>query len=216
MNRADKVWLVARPTAGAATAAVLRLRAFGADRVPLHGGVVLALNHLAWIDVIAFGYACPRNIRYVAKAEADRVPVMGHVIRALGTFPVRRGESDRAAVRKMREVTRDGEALGIFVEGTRQKSGVPGKAQPGAAMVAITEGAPVVLGAIHGTQTWRLRHPNPVSVAWGEPLRFDGLPRNGRGYKEATIEIERELRRLWSWLVELHELGRPEVAIPPK
>jgi hypothetical protein len=46
-------------------------------------------------------------------------------------------------------------------------------------------------------------------------MRFDGLPRNGRGYREASAEIERELHRLWAWLKELHELGRPSVATPP-
>jgi hypothetical protein len=48
-------------------------------------------------------------------------------------------------------------------------------------------------------------------------MRFDGLPRNGKGYREASAELEREIRRLWEWLVALHERagGRPRVAIPP-
>ena len=51
--------------------------------------------------------------------------------------------------------------------------------------------------------------------AFGEPLRFDGLPKNSRGYKEATAEIEQRIHRLFDWLVELHELGRPARAVPP-
>jgi hypothetical protein len=46
-------------------------------------------------------------------------------------------------------------------------------------------------------------------------MRFEGLPRGGRGYKEASAEIERELRRLSSWLAGIHALGRPAVATPP-
>ena len=56
----------------------------------------------------------------------------------------------------------------------------------------------------------------PVSVAWGEPMRFEGLPRGARGYREASTEIERELHRLWAWLRDLHEAGRrPAHAVPP-
>jgi 1-acyl-sn-glycerol-3-phosphate acyltransferase len=137
-------------------------------------------------------------------------------MRSFGAFPVRRGESDRDAVRTMRRIVSEGKALGMFAEGTRQKSGVPGPVQPGAAMVAITEGVPLVPVALHGSQSWKFGNFAPVSVAWGEPLTFDGLPRGGRGYKEASLEIESKLHELWSWLVDLHEAGRPRDATPPR
>ena len=104
----------------------------------------------------------------------------------------------------------------MFVEGTRQKSGVPGHVQPGAAMVALQEDVPVICGAIHGSQDWKLGNFAPVSIAWGEPMRFDGLPRGGKGYRAASEEIEAELSRLWVWLRDLHEAGRrPRHATPP-
>ena len=152
----------------------------------------------------------------MAKVEAHRVPGLGQLMRSFGAFPVRRGESDREAVRTMRQIVSDGGALGMFVEGTRQKSGVPGKAQPGAAMVALNESVPIVPAAIHGSQHWRLGNFAPVSLAWGEPMRFDGLPKGGRGYKEASIEVERKIHELWEWLVDLHAVGRPRDATPPR
>ena len=105
--------------------------------------------------------------------------------------------------------------LGLFVEGTRQRSGVPGEAQPGAAMVAIQEGVPVVCGAIHGTQNYKVGNFAPATIAWGEPIRFDGLPRGAKGYREASREIEQEIHRLWSWARDIHEAGRPRNATPP-
>ncbi len=215
MNSTDIVWLVGRATIGSLVRLVAPLRVYGRERVPQFGGVVLALNHFSWLDPAAFGAASPRTIYYMAKIEAHGVPGLGQLIRAFGTFSVRRGESDREAVRRMREVVREDKVLGVFTEGTRQRSGVPGKVQPGAAMVALQEDVPVVCGAIHGSQYWKPGNFAPVSVAFGEPMRFDGLPRNGRGYREASAEIEAELHRLWSWLRELHELGRPRVARPP-
>ena len=215
MSSTDLVWAVGRVTIGTAVRLFAPLRNYGPERVPREGGVVLALNHFHWLDPAAFGAASPRTIHYMAKIEAHRVPGLGQLIRAFGTFSVRRGESDREAVRLMRQVVRDGHALGLFVEGTRQRSGRPGRAQPGAAMVALQEEVPVVCAAIHGTETWKPGNFHPVSIAWSRPMHFEGLPRHGRGYREASAEIERELHTLWAWLVDLHKGSRPRVATPP-
>ena len=209
MNRVEIVWKIGRPTIGGLMRLFMPLRVYGRERVPRDGGVVFAFNHFHRIDPPAFGSASPRVVYFMAKAEAHRVPGLGQLIRSFGTFSVRRGESDREAVRMMRNVVSDGHALGLFAEGTRQKTGVPGKVQPGAAMVALQERVPVVCAAIHGTETWRPGNWRPVSIVWGEPMRFEGLPKGGRGYREASAEIERELHRLWRFLVEVHEAGRP-------
>jgi 1-acyl-sn-glycerol-3-phosphate acyltransferase len=216
MNRVEIVWPFGRYTMGWLGALSARLRYYGKERIPRRGGVVLAMNHFSWIDIPCFGVACPRSTYFVAKSEAHEIPGLGQFIRVFGAMAVRRGESDREAVRRMREIVREGNVLGIFVEGTRQRSGVPGRVQPGAAMVAIQEGVPVVCGAIHGTQNWRLGNFAPASVAWSEPLRFEGFPRGGKGYRAASEVIEQEIRRLWEWLRDLHEAGRPRDAVPPR
>jgi 1-acyl-sn-glycerol-3-phosphate acyltransferase len=215
MNRTDAIWSVGRVTIGTATKLAAPLRVYGAERVPLEGGLVVAANHFSWIDPPALGAATPRTLYFMAKVEAHRVPGLGQLMRSFGAFSVRRGESDRDAVRTMREIVRSGHALGLFVEGTRQRSGVPGPVQPGAAMVAINENVPVICAAIYGSYEWRLGNFKPVSVAWGTPRSFEGLPRGGKGYKEASVEIEREIRTLWEWLAGVHELGRPRDATPP-
>jgi 1-acyl-sn-glycerol-3-phosphate acyltransferase len=215
MNRTDAIWAVGRRTIGTATRLVARVHVYGAERVPREGGLVVAANHFSWIDPPALGGACPRTLYFMAKVEAHRVPGLGQLMRSFGAFSVRRGESDRQAVRTMREIVRNGHALGLFVEGTRQRSGVPGAVQPGAAMVAINEEVPVICATIYGSYEWRLGNFSPVSVAWSTPMTFEGLPRGGKGYKEASVEIEREIRTLWEWLAGLHELGRPRLATPP-
>jgi 1-acyl-sn-glycerol-3-phosphate acyltransferase len=215
MNRTDLTWTVGRTTLGVVLRALAPLRVYGSERVPATGGVVLAVNHFSWLDPPAFGAACPRNIRYMAKIELHQVKLIGPFIRSFGAFSVRRGESDRDAVRLMRQCVQDGDALGLFVEGTRQRSGVPGDVQPGAAMVALQERVPIVPAAIHGSQFWKLGNFEPVSVAWGRPLLFDGLPATGKGYREASVEIQREIHGLWRFLVDAHALGRPRHATPP-
>lgn len=192
-----------------------RLRAYGQIRVPRKGGLVLAVNHIHWIDIPIVGQSCPRNIDFVAKVEAVRVPALGDFVRLFGTIAIRRGESDRDAVRQMRQSAREGRVVGLFVEGTRQRSGVPGQAQPGAAMVALQEDVPVVPVAVYGTQYWKIGNFAPCSIAYGAPMTFAGLPRNGRGYKEATAEIERHIHALFDWLADVHLRGRPPGLVPP-
>jgi 1-acyl-sn-glycerol-3-phosphate acyltransferase len=215
MDTSEFFWATGRVYMGIPARLVTRARAYGREHVPREGGVVLAANHLHWIDVPLLGALSPRNLDFVAKVEALKLPGFGAFIRSFGTIAVRRGESDREAVRQMRQAARDGRALGVFVEGTRQRTGRPGTAQPGAAMVAIQEDVPVVPAAIYGTQFWKLVNFAPCSIAFGKPMDFGNLPKNGRGYKEATAEIEGEIHRLFDWLAEVHGRGRPKGLTPP-
>jgi 1-acyl-sn-glycerol-3-phosphate acyltransferase len=211
----DVVWHTSRLWMGPLVRLATRARDYGRDRVPRTGGAVLAINHLHWVDVPLVGAFSPRPIDYVAKVEAHRIPGLGQFIRWHGTLAVRRGESDRDAVRAMRASARAGRMLGLFVEGTRQRSGRPGKAQPGAAMVAIQEEVPVVPVGVYGTQFWRVGNFAPCSVAWGHPIDFSSLPKNGRGYREATEVIERTIHHLFDWLADVHAAGRPKDVTPP-
>jgi 1-acyl-sn-glycerol-3-phosphate acyltransferase len=214
MKREQAAWLVGRPFFGGLVKLFAPLRIYGRDRIPMNGPLVLCFNHFSWLDPWALGAVCPRTIYYVAKQEAHDNPLIGPFIRFFGTSPVRRGESDREAVRIMREVVRRGDALGMFPEGTRQQR-EPGALLPGAAMIAVQEHVPVVCGVIYGTQNWRFGNFHPVSIAFGEPMDVTRHARNSQGYRAASAEIQHEIRRLFDFLAVTQEQGRPRVAIPP-
>jgi len=211
----DIAWGAGRIYMGLPARLIGRGKAYGADRVPRTGGLVYAINHFHWLDIPLLGSLSPRNVDFVAKIEATSYPGLGRFLEWHGTIGIRRGESDREAVRRMRESARAGHVVGVFVEGTRQRSGVVGTAQPGAAMVALQEDVPVVPIGIYGTQFWKPTNLAACSLAFGEPVRFEGLPKGGRGYKEATAEIERRIRVLVDWLAEVHAQGRPDGLVPP-
>jgi 1-acyl-sn-glycerol-3-phosphate acyltransferase len=214
MNQAQFAWLIGRPFFGALVRTFAPLRAYGRDRIPANGPLVFCFNHFSWLDPWALGSVTPRTIYYVAKQEAHDNPLIGPFIRIFGTSSIRRGESDREAIRSMREVVRRGDALGMFPEGTRQER-EPGPVRSGAAMIAVQEQVPVVCAAIEGTQDWKLGNFHPVSIAFGEPLDVGSHPRNSRGYRAASEDIQQEIRRLWEFLVATQKQGRPRVAIPP-
>ena len=214
MNRTQWAWLFGKPFFGSLVRTFAPLRTYGRERVPLNGPVVLCFNHFSWLDPWAFGSVVPRTLYYVAKQEVHDNPLVGPFVRLFGTSPIRRGESDREAIRVMREVVRRGDALGMFPEGTRQKS-EPGEVLSGAALIAVQERVPVVCAAIEGSQRWKFGNFEPVSIAFGEPLDLSGHPRNSKGYRAGSRDIQQELRRLWEFLLTTHEQGRPRVAIPP-
>jgi 1-acyl-sn-glycerol-3-phosphate acyltransferase len=210
----ELAWLLGKPFFTGLIKTFAPLRIYGSERVTSEGPLVLCCNHFSWLDPWALGVGVPRNIYYIAKQEAHDTPVMGWFIRLFGTEAVRRGESDREAVRIMRGIVRRGDVLGMFPEGTRQRS-EPGPLMPGAAMIAIQERVPVIAAAIEGTQRWQLGSFRPVSIAFGSPFMLDELPRNSKGYREGSGVIQQEIRRQWEFLVRTGELGRPRFATPP-
>ena len=143
------------------------------------------------------------------------MPGFGWFVRWHGTLAVRRGESDRDAVRLMRAGgARRPRGRRSSSRGRGRSSGVPGEAQPGAAMVAIQENVPVVPIGVYGTQFWKLGNFAPCSIAVGEPFLLEGLPKGGRATRRRALEIERRIRVLFDWLADVHARGRAG-EVPP-
>jgi 1-acyl-sn-glycerol-3-phosphate acyltransferase len=200
-------WFVAPVTTALAPSS-----AYGTERVPASGGGVIASNHLSAIDPPLVGALCPRSIFYMAKAELLGLPIVGEVLQWTGAFPVRRGEGDRESVRQAREIAREGHMVGVFVEGTRQRLGYPGRVLPGAMMIALQEGVPVVPCGVYSFG-WSLRNRMSCAVVWGEPIDLSGLPRSGRGHRRAAEIVSGEILRLWRQAGEAVAADFPE-ALP--
>jgi 1-acyl-sn-glycerol-3-phosphate acyltransferase len=171
------------------------MRVVGAENVPLHGPLIVACNHVAYLDPPLLGAAAPRRISYMAKIELFRIPVLGPLIRALGAFPVDRSKGDVGAIRVSVRTLREGVAVGIFPEGGRNPDG---RNQPktGAALLAQLSGAPVVPAYVSGTSGARFRHP--ITVAFGKPLYFvkDGQKAPREALSKWTDELMREIAAL--------------------
>jgi 1-acyl-sn-glycerol-3-phosphate acyltransferase len=169
-----------------------RMRWTGAEHVP-EGGFVVAANHVSSADPFILGIPLwpDRYIAYMAKAELFN-PLLGWAMRAIGTFPVRRGEADADAMRTALHLLRSGEIVGMFPEGTRAQKGlrkkhVP-KAHAGTARIALTAGVPLVPAAISGTD--KLVGRGPIAIAFGPPIKvadLEGLPRR----EAARVATER-------------------------
>jgi 1-acyl-sn-glycerol-3-phosphate acyltransferase len=190
---------------------VLRLApaaAYGVDRVPRSGGGVVAANHLSAIDHPLIGSFSPRPIRFLAKAELAETPVVGDFVSWTGAVFLRRGESDREALRRARALVREGRLVGAHLEGTRQRFGHPGEMKAGGLMIAMQEGAPVIPCGVD-TFRWSPTNRRRCAVVWGEPISLEGFPRGKRGYEQALELVGAEIVRLWRLAAEAVAAGLP-------
>lgn len=169
------LYWVLRALIRAAGRILFRWHVEGVENVPASGPVLLAINHTSAIDPFLGGSAISRQVHFMAKAELFRFAPLRWVLRAVGAFPVRRGESDRQAIRDSLRLLAEGKVVGIFPEGTRSADGDLRQAQTGIAMLARRGRAAVVPMAISGSRgilpkgAW-LPRPARVRVVIGKPL----------------------------------------------
>ena len=115
---------------------LLRGHTSGNALVPLQGPLVVVANHGSHLDPPFLGHALGRPVAFMAKAELFRIPILGDIIRACGAYPVKRGASDREAIRTATARLDEGWAIGVFLDGTRQSDGRVNQPMPGAALLA--------------------------------------------------------------------------------
>jgi 1-acyl-sn-glycerol-3-phosphate acyltransferase len=181
-------------------ARLYRVDITGRERVPRTGAVVLCANHESMIDPWLLALVSPRPIRYMAKAELFRRPLLRHVMEAFGTFPVDRGAGDQTAVDRGAQLLAEGEALGIFPQGTC----LPYRRRPwhrGAAKLALAAGATVVPVCIVGSE--RALRPGKfkvglpqVRVVVGDPIAVARTRPTIAAAKALTQQIERAVDEL--------------------
>jgi 1-acyl-sn-glycerol-3-phosphate acyltransferase len=195
---------VIRRTVAPAARLVYRPTVEGLANVPRTGAVVLAANHLSFIDSMVIPLMARRQVAFLAKSEyfqggSPRQRLVGTLLGALGHVPVERGKgrASLAALDVATGVLNRGGAFGIYPEGTRSLDGKLHRGHTGVAQLTLTTGAPVVPVALIGTDRMmpvgaRLPRRVPVTIRFGRPLdfaRYDGLADSPAVRRSVTDEI---------------------------
>jgi 1-acyl-sn-glycerol-3-phosphate acyltransferase len=182
----------------------------GHEHVPPHGPVILAANHLSFLDSFIIPLVTPRPVTFLAKAEYfTGAGLKGRLTRSLLTgleaIPVQRG-GHRAAQQSLElalDVLHRGGAFGIHPEGSRSRDGRLYRGRTGVAWLALASGAPVVPVAVLGTDRIQpvgalLPRPGRITVRFGAPLRFEQQPgiSVGRTRRHVTDEVMTAIQRL--------------------
>ena len=161
----------------------LRFDLTGTDRVPRTGGVLLAYNHISYVDFVLGGYAAHpsrRLVRFMAKRELFDHRLTGPLMRSLHHIEVDRADGTASYDEGVRYL-RAGEAVGIFPEATISRSFEIKELKTGAVRMAAAAGVPVLPVVLWGTQRMFTKdHPRDfsrgktIAIHVGEPLRPTG------------------------------------------
>ncbi|OCA90948.1 acyl-phosphate glycerol 3-phosphate acyltransferase [Bacillus sp. FJAT-27225] len=182
----------ARTVVKVALKPVYQYEVIGRENFPKEGGVLLCSNHIDNLDPPMVGITAPRPVHFMAKEEIFKVPVLGNIVRKCNAFPVKRGMSDREALRKGLGVLKEGKVLGLFPEGTRSRTGELGKGLAGAGFFALRSNAHVVPCAIIGPY----KKFGKLKVVYGKPIDMEKARLEKASAEAVTELIMSEIRKL--------------------
>ncbi len=193
----------------------------GHEHVPASGPVLIAPNHLSFLDPPLIGCALERPGWFLAKAELFKIPGFRWLITHMHAYPVKRGGVDRAALKRTFDYLKAGEIVCVFPEGRRSADGQVGPIEIGIGMLALKSGAPIVPVAIRGTDRMlprdaRRLHRARIRVRFGPPLPPRGVA-GGRAEREACQAVADEVGdALRALLAEMDAAPpRPSRLTPP-
>lgn len=171
----------------------------GKENIPRRGGVIIASNHLSFLDPVVLGVASPRVLNFMARDDLFRHKLFARLISSLNAFPLKRGRPDRTALKEAIRRLREGKALVIFPEGTRSRDGRIGEGEIGAVWLSRVSGAKIIPARIYGTDKalpvdGRIIKPYPIRVVFGRA--FDPDKCGDLSLEELTQMLMAKIRKL--------------------
>ena len=189
---------------------VYRIKVFGRENVPETGPVLLCSNHVAMKDPVLFGIVQRRQVFYMAKEELFRNGFIGGILRGLGAFPVKRGTGGTDALEDAYALLNDNAVVGVFIEGTRSKTGELQRPKTGAALLHYRTKAPVVPVCITGgTGKWAVPFKR-TEVRFGKPIPAEEL----NIPDDSSMQLRRASRTIMARIADLRADSRNSLGLP--
>jgi 1-acyl-sn-glycerol-3-phosphate acyltransferase len=204
-------WFMKNLVAGPILKTVFRPWVTGHENIPKTGGVIMASNHLSFIDSVFLPLLMERRISFLAKsdyytARGFRGWAIKTFLKAAGMIPIDRsgGKASEASLQTGLGVLASGEILGIYPEGTRSPDAKLYRGRTGVARMILEGNVPVVPVAMIDTEKVmpagrRIPKVRRIGVVIGKPLdfsRFHGMEGDRFILRSITDEIMYELDRL--------------------
>ena len=169
---------------------LLRIRITNSENEPTDKNFVVVCNHTSLLDVVVIAIGLKGQLRFMAKKEIFKVPILNWFVKAMGAFPVDRKSGDVGAIKKTIEILKEGNSVGIFPQGTRCPYKNPRETpiKDGSGMVAHRAGVGILPVAIK-TKRGKLKFFRKTEFIIGEyipseMLNFEGT--NKEQYEKIT------------------------------
>jgi 1-acyl-sn-glycerol-3-phosphate acyltransferase len=172
-----------------------RPRIEGRENVP-SGGCLIVSNHVSYMDPTTVGWAVAREIYYLGRKSLFKPPFWSWFLPICNVLPIERDGHDIAGLRRIIRMLKEGHAVLLFPEGTRSEDGTIQPAEPGAGLVALKAGVPILPVRVFGTYESLSRHMkrlrfHPIRVVIGQPYLPTIL--EGRREKESYGPVAQEM-----------------------
>lgn len=146
----------------------------GLENVPKKGPLIVGVNHVSILDPMLTAVALYR-VRFpyfMGKEELFRIPILGKLFYRIGAIPLDRGRGDVSAIRRALTVLNENGCMVLFPEGTRSKTGRPGRPKSGIGLLARESGAPVLPARVFNTSP--IWGDEPTRIRFGLPMKHPG------------------------------------------
>lgn len=182
-----------------------RGKIYGAEKVPQSGALIAVCNHASDFDPPILSNCLRRPVSFMAKEELFRVPLLKQGIKLYGAYPVKRGTSDRNAIKAAMKALDNGWVAGIFLDGTRSCDGKINNPKLGAALIAAKTQVPLIPVSLWGTE--KILHkgsplpkPVPITIRIGDVIEPPQSTHKG--------ELQEVTNKCTDIINQMHSLGR--------
>lgn len=189
---------------------VFGMRVRGRENIPRTGPVLLCSNHSAKRDPVMLGVSQRRQVFYMAKEELFQNWFIGRLLRILGAFPVLRGSGGSDALQEAYSLLDENAVVGVFIEGTRSKTGELGRPKTGAALLAYRTKAPVVPVCITSQDGRPPKMFKRTIVNFGRPIPFEELDMPD----DSSMQLRRASRKIMARIAALRAESLKEFGLP--
>lgn len=185
--------------------ACFRGKIYGQEHVPTTGPLVVVSNHASNFDPPLLSNCVGRPVAFMAKEELFRIPVLKQAIQLYGAYPVKRGASDRNAIRAALSALQNGWAVGIFLQGTRTADGTVTDPKLGAALIAAKAQVPLLPVSLWGTEKIL---PKNSSRPHSTPVTVRIAPAIAPPVSVKKVHLEKTTQACMQQINSLHALAR--------
>lgn len=175
---------------------IWRMETVGTENLPESGGLIIASNHVSYLDPAVLVASLHRKIYFIAKKEVFTNTFLSFILKNLNAFSVDREKVDILAFKKAINILKEKKILGIFPEGTRSSNGELQELKLGAIKIAMKTGVPILPVGINGTQkiyprgvTFPILFKHRIIVKYGALLHFNKLKSKDKIYQREQLNL---------------------------